>query len=71
MGWIYLLLAGVFEIGWPVGIKIYRAPETRWIGFVIAAELFDVAGRLLCGWIRSFALTDLKAAPDPLLPAAV
>ena len=38
MGWIYLLLAGVFEIGWPVGIKIYQAPETRWIGFVIAAD---------------------------------
>jgi len=27
MGWIYLLLAGVFEIGWPVAIKIYQAPD--------------------------------------------
>jgi hypothetical protein len=34
-------------------------------GGSIAAELFDVADRLLCGWIRSFALPDLAAASDP------
>ena len=57
--------------GAPASLKICRAPETRWIGIRIAAELFDVAGRLLPGWIGSFALPDLPAAPDSLLPVAV
>jgi len=71
VGRFYLLLAGAFEIGWPVGINISQVPETRGIGIAIAAELFDVAGRLLLGGIGSFALPDLTAAPDPLLPVAV
>ena len=25
MGWIYLLLGGVFEIGWPLGMKLAQA----------------------------------------------
>jgi hypothetical protein len=29
MSWVYLVLAGLFEIGWPVGIKISQASETR------------------------------------------
>lgn len=47
MGWIYLLLAGVFEIGWPVGIKISQAPETRWIGIAIAVVFMAASGYLL------------------------
>jgi quaternary ammonium compound-resistance protein SugE len=47
MGWIYLLLAGVFEIGWPVGLKISQVPETRWIGIVIAVVFMAASGYLL------------------------
>jgi quaternary ammonium compound-resistance protein SugE len=47
MGWIYLLLAGVFEIGWPVGIKISQAPETRGIGIAIAVGFMAASGYLL------------------------
>lgn len=47
MGWIYLLLAGVFEIGWPVGIKISQVPETRWIGIAIAVVFMAASGYLL------------------------
>lgn len=36
MSWVYLILAGLFEIGWPVGIKISQATETRWLGIAIA-----------------------------------
>jgi quaternary ammonium compound-resistance protein SugE len=47
MGWIYLLLAGVFEIGWPVGLKISQVPETRWIGIAIAMVFMAASGYLL------------------------
>ena len=47
MSWIYLLLAGVFEIGWPVGIKISQVPETRWIGITIAVLFMAASGYLL------------------------
>ena len=47
MSWIYLLLAGVFEIGWPVGIKISQVPETRWIGITIAVVFMVASGYLL------------------------
>lgn len=29
MGWIYLVLAGLFEIGWPVGLKMAQEPTSR------------------------------------------
>lgn len=29
MGWIYLLLGGVFEIGWPLGMKLAQATGHR------------------------------------------
>jgi quaternary ammonium compound-resistance protein SugE len=29
MGWIYLVLAGLLEIGWPVGLKMAQVPATR------------------------------------------
>jgi quaternary ammonium compound-resistance protein SugE len=47
MSWIYLLLAGVFEIGWPVGLKISQVPETRWIGIAIAVSFMAASGYLL------------------------
>lgn len=47
MSWIYLLLAGVFEIGWPVGLKISQVPETRWIGIAIAVVFMAASGYLL------------------------
>lgn len=36
MNWLVLVLAGLFEIGWPVGLKIAQAPESRWTGVAIA-----------------------------------
>jgi quaternary ammonium compound-resistance protein SugE len=38
MSWLYLLLAGLFEIGWPVGLKISQVPETRWVGIALLPE---------------------------------
>ncbi len=47
MAWIYLLLAGIFEIGWPVGLKMAQAPETRWTGILVAVVFMGVSGFLL------------------------
>jgi quaternary ammonium compound-resistance protein SugE len=47
MSWLYLLLAGLFEIGWPVGLKISQMPETRWMGIVIAIFFMTLSGVFL------------------------
>jgi quaternary ammonium compound-resistance protein SugE len=48
MAWIYLILAGLFEIGWPIGLKLGWTPSGArplWIGFAIAC--MAVSGALL------------------------
>ncbi|MBO5948208.1 multidrug efflux SMR transporter [bacterium] len=37
MGWIYLLIAGIFEVGWPLGLKFAQDSEHKfwWILFAI------------------------------------
>lgn len=48
LAWIMLLLAGVFEIGWPVGLKNgYSEGSTNltWIGFAIIC--MAISGTLL------------------------
>lgn len=47
MAWVYLLLAGAFEIGWPVGLKIAQETETRIIGIIIALVFMAISGFLL------------------------
>lgn len=47
MSWLYLLLAGLFEIGWPVGLKISQMPETRWMGIAIAIFFMTLSGVFL------------------------
>nr|AAL51022.1 hypothetical protein [Serratia marcescens] len=58
-----LILAGLFEIGWPVGLKMAQVPETRWSGVGIAVAFMAVSGFLL--WLA-------QAATFPsVLPNAV
>ena len=47
MSWLYLLLAGLFEIGWQVGLKISQNPETRWVGIALAVFFMILSGILL------------------------
>lgn len=47
MSWLYLLLAGLFEIGWPVGLKISQVPETRWVGIAVALFFMTLSGVFL------------------------
>ncbi len=47
MGWVYLVTAGLFEIGWPIGLKLAQVPETRILGVVIALVFMTISGVLL------------------------
>jgi quaternary ammonium compound-resistance protein SugE len=47
MAWVYLFLAGAFEIGWPVGLKMAQEAETRVVGIAIAITFMAISGFLL------------------------
>ncbi len=47
MAWVYLALAGVFEIGWPVGFKLSQQPAFKVWGIVIAIVCMGLSGWLL------------------------
>lgn len=47
MAWIYLVLAGVFEIGWPIGLKMAQSPDTKFLGIGIAIFFMTISGLLL------------------------
>lgn len=47
MAWVYLLAAGLFEIGWPVGLKMAQEPATRLLGISVAVVFMAVSGFLL------------------------
>ena len=40
-------MAGLFEIGWPVGLKTAQAPDSRLSGVVIAIVCMGISGWLL------------------------
>lgn len=46
-GWIYLFLAGLFEIGWPVGLKIAQEPGRLVVGVSMAVAFLAISGVLL------------------------
>jgi quaternary ammonium compound-resistance protein SugE len=47
MSWFYLVLAGLVEIGWPVGLKMAQQPGGRAAGIAIAAVFFVASAWLL------------------------
>jgi quaternary ammonium compound-resistance protein SugE len=47
MSWVYLILAGLLEIGWPVGLKMAQDDKTRILGISIALVFLSVSGYLL------------------------
>lgn len=47
MSWVYLLLAGLFEIGWPVGLKMAQEPQHRWAGVAVAVGFMTLSGFML------------------------
>ncbi len=47
MSWILLLLAGLAEIGWPVGMKMAQQPESRILGIILSVGFMIISGVLL------------------------
>ena len=47
MPWIYLIFAGIMEIGWPAGLKISQTPDKRWLGLAMAVACMIVSGVFL------------------------
>ena len=47
MAWITLFFAGLFEIGWPVGLKMAQQAQTRTLGIVVALVCMAISGLLL------------------------
>lgn len=47
MSWAYLLIAALFEIGWPVGYKLSTLPGLRWIGLGAALVCIILSGVFL------------------------
>lgn len=47
MAWAYLVLAGLLEIGWPLGLKIAENSVSRIRGIVIAVVFMAASGSFL------------------------
>jgi quaternary ammonium compound-resistance protein SugE len=56
MSWIYLVVAGLFEIGWPVGLKWAQEPGRPIVGIVLAVLSMAMSGGLLFLAQREIAL---------------
>ena len=49
MAWVYLVIAGVMEIGWPLGFKLSQTPHYRIAGIALAAVCLTLSTVFL--WI--------------------
>ena len=47
MPWVYLAVAGLLEIGWPLGLKMAENPESRIRGVMTAVVFMAASGFLL------------------------
>lgn len=47
MAWVYLIVAGLCEIGWPVGLKLSQTPGRLVLGVVIAVVCMAASGAFL------------------------
>lgn len=54
MAWFYLIIAGLFEIGWPVGLKLSQRPGWMALGVMIAVVCMTVSGAFL--WMAQRAI---------------
>ena len=47
MAWLYLIVAGLLEIGWPVVLKMSQQADSRWLGIAIAVAFMVASGFML------------------------
>jgi quaternary ammonium compound-resistance protein SugE len=46
MSWVFLILAGLFEIAWPIGLKLAQGDDQRVLGLNLAVIGMAVSGYL-------------------------
>ena len=54
MSWLYLIVAGLFEIGWPLGFKLSESHSPRIFWFLFAALSMGISGYFL--WMAQKAI---------------
>ncbi len=47
IAWAYLIVAGLFEIGWPIGLKWAQEPGRVIVGVAVAVVSMAISGALL------------------------
>ena len=47
MGWIYLVVAGLFEIGWPLGFKLSQTTVHKAVWMIFAVLSMSASGLFL------------------------
>ena len=47
MHWIYLLIAGIFEIGWPLGFKLSSTGDSKFLWIVFSCVSMALSGYFL------------------------
>ncbi|MCR4292988.1 MAG: multidrug efflux SMR transporter [Candidatus Kuenenia sp.] len=47
MAWIYLIVAGLFEIGWPLGLKLSQTTEHKVMCVIFAVTSMGFSGAFL------------------------
>ncbi len=47
MGWIYLLIAAVFEVGWPLGLKMASVSSAKVLWIIFAIIVMGLSGVFL------------------------
>ena len=47
MGWIYLLIAGIFEIGWPLGLKLASLTDNKLVWIIFSVIMMALSGYFL------------------------
>ncbi len=58
MAWLYLILAGIFEIGWPLGFKLSQNSTTMgapsWVWIVLSVVSMGLSGFFL--WVAQHSI---------------
>jgi quaternary ammonium compound-resistance protein SugE len=47
LAWVYLLVAGLFEVGWPLGFKLSQTTRFRWQVIAVAVLSMALSGFFL------------------------
>jgi quaternary ammonium compound-resistance protein SugE len=47
LAWVYLLVADLFEVGWPLGFKLFQTTRFRWLFIAVAVLSMALSGLFL------------------------